>query len=129
MTIAVGDHVALYVPVANSVAQKRSGNFVFGVAVVDGGTNITVQWENGAQSQVEEAYLDKIIPIVGVDEFGKVVKIAEYQSPEYQGIVLMTYDRQLTGAGALTPYALIQLLSTGAKMEVPTSLLSAVKGR
>lgn len=125
MSIDLGFQVALYVPVANGAPEKRNGDFVFGVAVVDGGTLITVQWANGAQSQVEQAYLDKIIPTDGTGILGKVVKITDYDSSHYLGLVLMTYQRQLAGAGDQTPYALVKLISTGALMEVPSLLLTA----
>ena len=130
MAISIGEQVALYVPVANSVPEKRSGNFVFGVAVVDGGTMITVQWENGAQSQVEEAYLDKIIPAVGTSLVGKVMQITDWNSAFYRVLVLMTYSRQLTGTGTQTPFALCVLVGApNVRLEVPVGLLTAVVGQ
>lgn len=103
----------------NRVGTGRSGvgdgvlafpvlSLAFGTVAAAGATP-TVIWDTGIIAVVADPLaLDKLI--LGAEVFS-VVRLAASQSPEYRGIVIGHYQRQVAGTGATTgPYYLVQLL-------------------
>ena len=129
MPLSNGDIVAYHQPNANITYDVRDGEFLFGV--VDDATGTDVLWSDGTFSSTITAAnsLDQILSVSQPSLIGKVVAMGDGFSPEYQGIVLRTYTRDLNGAGSAVAFALVELLSTGRKIEVRSSLLVPVTGR
>ena len=129
MALSNGDIVAYHQPNANTTYDVRDGEFLFGV--VDDATGTDVLWSDGTFSSSITAAnsLDQIVSVSQPALIGKVVSMGDGFSPEYQGIVLRTYSRDLNGGGSAATFALVELLSTGRKIEVRSALLFPVVGR
>ncbi len=85
-----------------------------------------VLWDNGAQAGPAAAALEKIVYLAPVY---KRVRLPSSESPEYTGIVVGHYNRQVNGTGAVTgPFYLVKLLSGAGYLEVLVSDTEEVAG-
>ena len=110
MTLDVGDRVGTGRPIADTgLLAFPILNLAFGtVTDTGGGVLPVIIWDTGIVNTVDVG-LDKLIP--GAEVFS-VVRLAASQSPEYRGIVIGHYQRQVQGVDDVTgPYYLVQMLS------------------
>ena len=130
MGLAIGDQ---------AVAFSRRGDVLFGVAIVVGGGNVTVLWQNGQLTEdVPEAYLDVIVGnTTATNLFGRVCRFNAVgvggdpaPSPEYDALVKRAYTRQRTGDGATSSWLLLSLLNDpNVFVEARQDTVSALTGR
>lgn len=128
MALAAGDEVA-YTQLATNVAYaKRNGDFQFGI--VNDAAGVDVLWANGTLSEGILATNLDLIQATGTSPAeGRVVRFTAQESPEYDAIVLRVYNRSPNGAGTPVAYMLLQILATGARIEVPASSVFVLTGR
>jgi hypothetical protein len=124
MALANSDEVAYTRPATDLDFWLRNADFQFGI--VNDSTGVDVLWANGTLSEgILATVLDKIAIVTNT--FGAVVVMPTgANSPEYRGVIVRVYTRQLDGAGTTTTCFLIRLLSSGQLLEATS--VEAVSG-
>lgn len=110
----------------------------FGVVAVVGAGTVDVLWEDG---RLVAAVPNVALDLIGAPDSGVVGNLQGYvlktnptvpaqaESPEYQGVSVTFYTRQLAGAGTATDTLCLMRTNSGLYRELLAAALSVVAGR
>lgn len=127
MAMVVGDRVAASRAGAGTgLLGFPQTTLTFGT-VCAAGDPCSVVWDSGQRSiNIAAAALDKLVlqdPVYSVVRLPSSVT----SSPEYRGIIVGVYNRQVNGSGAVTgPYYLVKFLNGAGYMELLASQVELI---